>query len=235
MLLLFVVGFGWVTADVLLRGPLVDLDHVVTSWSHHHLSHGTVRVLRRYVVLPGQRMYDVPPMAVLAAVLAWRRRQWRPLLVPLVVMVLLAIIVPGLQILTGRTNPDSGVDRLFAGGAEYPSGHEVNSIVVWGMAFALATRLDWPVGRWLTPRRQRVVLVLIALDVGVGVVLARTHWLSDVVASLFLAVPMLWVVLRVGFTAAPGRRGGGPARHEAGLTEDDEVPVMSPDHLAGRE
>lgn len=200
MLLFFVIGFGWVTAAVLFSGPLVTLDHIVASWWQQHLDHGTVRVIRRYVVLPGQRMYDVPPMAVLAAVLAWRRRQWRPLLVPLVVMVLLAIVVPGLKLLTGRTNPDSGVDLLYAGGTEYPSGHEINAIVVWGMTFALASRLDWAVGRWLTPRRRIALVTVMALDVGIGVVAGRTHWLSDVLASLFMAIPLLWVILQVGFT-----------------------------------
>jgi undecaprenyl-diphosphatase len=204
MLLLFVVGFGWVTADVLLSGPLVTLDHVVASWWHQHLGHDAVRVVRRYVVLPGQRLYDVPPMAVLAAVLAWRRRQCRPLLVPLAVMVLLAIVVPGVKLLTGRTNPDSGVDLLYAGGTEYPS-----AIVAWGMTFALARRLDWAVGRWLTPRRQVALVTVMALDVGVGVVVGRTHWLSDVLASLFIAIPLLWAVLQVGFlkpgTAARGQ------------------------------
>ena len=216
MLLFFVIGFGWVTAAVLLSGPLVTFDHVVASWWQQHLGHGAVRVIRRYVVLPGQRMYDVPPMAVLAAVLAWRRRQWRPLLVPLAVMVLLAIVVPGLQIFTGRTNPDSGTDLLFAGGTEYPSGHEINAIVVWGMTFALASRLDWAVGRWLLPLRRRNALVtLMALDVGIGVVAGRTHWLSDVLASLFLAIPLLWATLQVGFTR-PGTtdrgHGSGPRR-----------------------
>ena len=219
MLLFFVIGFGWVTAAVLLSGPLVDLDHVVASWWQQHLGHGAVRVIRRYVVLPGQRMYDVPPMAVLAAVLAWRRRQWRPLLVPLAVMVLLAIVVPGLKLLTGRTNPDSGTDLLFAGGTEYPSGHEINAIVVWGMTFALASHLNWAVGRWLLPLRRRNALVtLMALDVGIGVVAGRTHWLSDVLASLFLAIPLLWVTLQVGFTrpgTTDGGHGPGPPQGQA--------------------
>jgi undecaprenyl-diphosphatase len=157
-------------------------------------------------------------MAVLAAVLAWRRRRWRPLLVPLGVMVLLAIVVPGLKLLTGRTNPDSGVDLLYAGGTEYPSGHEVNAIVVWGMTFALARRLDWAVGRWLTPRRQVALVTVMALDVGVGVIVGRTHWFSDVLASLFLAIPLLWAVLQVGFLE-PGTAAGHdavPRRTEAG-------------------
>ena len=209
MLLFFVIGFGWVTAAVLLSGPLVTFDHVVASWWQQHLGHEAVRVIRRYVVLPGQRLYDVPPMAVLAAVLAWRRRQWRPLLVPLAVMVLLAIVVPGVKLLTGRTNPDSGVDLLFAGGTEYPSGHEINAIVVWGMTFALASRLNWAVGRWLTPPRRIALVIVMAMDVGVGVVAGRTHWLSDVLASLFLAIPLLWVILQVGFTR-PDITDGGP-------------------------
>jgi undecaprenyl-diphosphatase len=132
-------------------------------------------------------------------------------------MVLLAIVVPGVKLLTGRTNPDSGTDLLFAGGTEYPSGHEINAIVVWGMTFALASHLNWAVGRWLVPLRRRNALVtLMALDVGIGVVAGRTHWLSDVLASLFLAIPLLWATLQVGFTRPETTDGGrGPRQAEA--------------------
>jgi undecaprenyl-diphosphatase len=213
---LLLAGFGAVTADMLLGGPLRGADHEVDRLVLAHVPRSVIVACRRYLVLPGQRLVDVPPMAAAAAVLAWRRRQWRPLLVPLVVMVLLALVVPGLKIWTGRTNPLSGRDVLWAGGSEYPSGHEVNAIVVWGMCFALAARLDWPVGRWLTRRRQALLTTAMALWVGCTVMVARTHWLSDVVASVCLAVPLLWAVRAFGFTReAPAAEDGAAAEEEA--------------------
>jgi undecaprenyl-diphosphatase len=197
------VCFGVVTADVLLGGPLRAADHQIDRWVVAYVPEPVVMLFRRWLVLPGQRLVDVPPMAVAAGVLAWRRRQWRPLLVPLAVMVLLALVVPGLKLWTGRTNPISGHDWLWAGGTEYPSGHEINSIVVWGMFFAMAGQLSWPVGRWLTHRRQVALTTAMAVWVACGVMIARTHWFSDVVASWCIAIPLLWGTLRFGFVKPP--------------------------------
>ena len=81
------------------------------------------------------------------------------------------------------------------------------------------SHLNWAVGRWLVPLRRRNALVtLMALDVGIGVVAGRTHWLSDVLASLFLAIPLLWATLRVGFTRpriTDGGHGPGPRQGRA--------------------
>jgi undecaprenyl-diphosphatase len=198
--IVLLLGFVWITLAVLFSGPMVSLDHRIDDWVVANLPHPVIVVFRRYVVLPGQRLYNVPPMAILAAILAWRRKQWRPLLVPMAVMIFMAIFVPGLKLWTGRTNPISGGDHLWSGGTEYPSGHEMNAIVVWGMTFALAACLDWPVGRWLTRRRRAVLVTLMALLIGVSVIIARTHWMTDVIASIFFGIPLLWVTLRVGFT-----------------------------------
>jgi PAP2 superfamily len=198
--IVLLLGFVWVTGAVLFSGPLVSLDHQIDAWVVANVPHPVIVACRRYVVLPGQRLYNVPPMAILAVILAWRRKQWRPLLVPLAVMVFMALFVPGLKIWTGRTNPISGGDHLWAGGTEYPSGHEMNAIVIWGMTLALAACLDWPVGRWLTRRRRTVINTLIALLIAVAVMIARTHWMTDVIASVFFGIPLLWVTLWVGFT-----------------------------------
>lgn len=217
---LLLLGFVGVTIDVLYRGPLVALDHMIDPLVLQYVPHDVIVVVRRYVVLPGQRAVNVPPMAILAAVLAWRRRTWRPLAVPLVVMVFLALVVPGLKLWTGRTNPISGADQLFAGGTEYPSGHTINAIVVWGMTFCLAASLDWGVGRWLTSRRRHALTAAITFVIGCSVEVARTHWLSDVIGSLCFGIPLLWLVLRFGLTGLGAgererRTPSAPARRRA--------------------
>ncbi len=213
-MLVLLVGFVLVTLDVLYDGPLRAADHQIDRWVLQYCPHWLIVLCRRYLVLPGQRLVDVPPMAIAAALLARKHRTWRPLVVPLVVMVFLAIVVPGMKIWTGRTNPLSGHDVLWVGGTEYPSGHEMNAIVVWGMFFALASMLDWPVGRWLTRRRQLLLTALMVVWVGWTVMVARTHWFSDVVASLCTGIPLLWLILRVGFL--PGGRSGADWERRAG-------------------
>lgn len=213
-MLVLLVGFGLVTLDVLLGGPLRAADHQIDRWVMEYTPRWLRVLCRRYLVLPGQRLVDVPPMAIAAALLARKHRTWRPLVVPLVVMVFLAIVVPGMKIWTGRTNPLSGHDLLWAGGTEYPSGHEMNAIVVWGMFFALASMLDWPFGRWLTRRRQLMLTGVMIVWVGITVMIARTHWFSDVVASLCTGIPLLWLILRVGFLR--GGRSGADWERRAG-------------------
>ncbi|MGH3448992.1 MAG: phosphatase PAP2 family protein [Nocardioidaceae bacterium] len=212
---LMLLGFGWVTLDVLLQGPLVRLDHVVESWTQANAP-GVAVTVAHYSGHVGQRLYCVPLMAVLCVLLAWRRRQWRPMLVPLVVMVFLALVVPGMKLWTGRTNPYSGVDLMYAGGTEYPSGHEINAIVVWGMTWALATCFTWPVGRWLTRRRQAVLTTISTLIVTWSVLVARTHWLSDVIAGVLMAVPLLWLVHWYGFVKAPSETSAAGAQQRDG-------------------
>lgn len=206
VMLVLLVGFALVTVDVLWGGPLRAADHQIDRWVLEYTPRWVRVLCRRYLVLPGQRLVNVPPMAIAAALLARKHRTFRPLAVPLVVMVFLAIVVPGMKLWTGRTNPLSGHDLLWAGGTEYPSGHEMNAVVVWGMFFALASMLDWPVGRWLTRRRQMMLTGVMIVWVGITVMIARTHWFSDVVASLCTGIPLLWLILRVGFL--PGGRSG---------------------------
>lgn len=232
-------AFVATTIDVLRWGPLVTFDHEVDAWVVAQIPPDVIDVMRHWVVLIGQRLYNVPPMAALAIVLARRRRQWRPLVVPLVVMVFLAIVVPGMKLWTGRTNPRTG-DGLFVGGTEYPSGHEINAIVIWGMTFGLAACLNWSVGRWLTRFRRTLLTTATALIVAVGVVLARTHWLSDVIASVFFAIPLLWLIQWYGFVRPGGRNGerrpvriagypiGSRSRqHAAGVREEPADPQPS--------
>jgi len=225
--IVLLLGFVWITCAVLLNGPMVTLDHHIDHWVVGHIPRPVIKVFRRYVVLPGQRLYNVPPMAILAVILAWRRKQWRPLLVPLAVMVFMALFVPGLKIWTGRTNPISGGDHLWAGGTEYPSGHEMNAIVIWGMTLALAACLDWPVGRWLTRRRRTLINTFFAVLIAVSVIIARTHWTTDVIASIFFGIPLLWVTLWVGFTKPrsldDGRPAFGPHAHPDRSDEERRV------------
>lgn len=204
------VIFGWVTLDVLLTGPLVTFDHIVENWVVHQIPQDIILTMRQWVVLPGQRLYNVPPLGVLSVLVAWRYRQWRPMAVPLVVMVFLAVVVPAMKIWTGRTNPLSGGDHLWAGGLEYPSGHEINAIIVWGMTFLLASLLPWPVGRWLTARRRALLTALMGVIVGGAVVIARTHWLSDVIASIFFSIPLLWGIQWYGMVRHRHAEGGPP-------------------------
>ncbi len=218
LMVALLIGFALVTMDVLWGGPLRDFDHTLDRGVLEYCPHWLIVLCRRYLVLPGQRLVNVPPMAVAAALLARKHRTWRPLAVPLVVMVFLALVVPGMKLWTGRTNPISGHDILWATGpsaTEYPSGHEMNAVVVWGMSFALWSMLDWPVGRWLTRRRQILLVTAMSLWVGVTVMVARTHWFTDVLASLCTGIPLLWLIWRVGFLSG-GRSGADRERPRHG-------------------
>lgn len=186
-------GTAAVTADVVFRGPLQRLDQVVSDWLPPPPGTGPwwfwwllARMGNQYVL--------IPPLGVCCLLAAARLRSFRPIVVTFLTCSTLAILVPAIKIVTGRTAPRSGYDAMFAGGAEYPSGHAVNSIVIWGAALEMAV-LAFPVlARWLTTRTRRVLVVGWSAAAGIGMVGLDYHWLTDAIAGWLLGA-LLFVVL----------------------------------------
>lgn len=187
--MLLLAGFCGVTADVLLSGPLADLD-----WTVHLLVEEYVRgpwwVLSDVLAYAGNQYVLIGSLGLLCILAAIRYRTLRPMLVVLVVCVSLAIIVPGLKIITGRTPPHTEVDLVFTSHTEYPSGHAVNAIVIWGTFLELVRATSRQVERLLPPRVRDVLIALATAAGGLGMVGMDYHWLTDVYAGWMLGAAM---------------------------------------------
>jgi membrane-associated phospholipid phosphatase len=191
---LLLAGFVLVTVDVLLDGPLRRADLPVYAWLGAHV-HGPVWRCARVLAGIGQRRLAVIPLGAATLAAAWRQRSWRPLLLTLGVLGALDLAVDAMKDAVGRTGPGP-VDRVRSGGEEYPSGHTVNGVVMWGVALRLLRDVGGPAA-WLTRRRSWLLALVMGFGAGAGVLLVTWHWLTDVVAAWLLGPPALWLALRI--------------------------------------
>ncbi len=111
--------------------------------------------------------------AVLAVVVGWRRRSWRPVALVVGAFLLIVVLTEPVKLLVDRPAPHA----LDTSGVSYPSGHAVNTIVWYGVIFALAGWPAWNRLRFVPP----AVVTLTATYLGF-------HWLTDMIAGLLLGL-----------------------------------------------
>src|SRR5674536_340579 len=125
---------------------------------------GLAHLVARCIALGGQFGLVGTVLILTAAAVAWHRRVWRPLLVPVAALAALNAATLALKLATGRTAPHAGIDLVFAGGWSYPSGHAVNATVCLPSSWPWATATPGPAptdasgrrrGRRWRPRRSR--------------------------------------------------------------------------------
>jgi membrane-associated phospholipid phosphatase len=222
-LLLGLAGFAAVAIDQALDGPLERADGEVTGMVGAWQQAGfPTRILGALFTAIGAWPTVYGAVAV-AAGWMWLRRQVRLALWCVGVALSSSLAVEGLKLLFRRARP-SLLDPLVHG-YSFPSGHTLGATAALGAAIVLATEA------WLRrhPQRRgvelrtwrRAILAWAALSLltGLGRVLLREHWLSDVVASWSLGTALVAGVLLALSRAHPAGEGGplvpepeGPAR-----------------------
>lgn len=179
--LIGVVIAGWTPVDAL--DQKIDLLHLRQRWPAVH------RFFLDYVML-GQRGPSTFAMLPLFALLSWRRRSWRPLLLLALALVVLNLSVGVVKVATGRWGPlvTQQAHDVFAGGDIFPSGHTSNAVVLYGV-FAMVVARRWrPV--------VAAAAVWISLTVGLSTLYLDTHWLTDVLGGWLAGALVLMVMPR---------------------------------------
>jgi membrane-associated phospholipid phosphatase len=206
------VAFAALTV-ALARGHLLDLDQHLANWvdAHHPaVLYWPARVLN-YLGQGGQVL--MPIAIVLAAILTFRRRSVRPLLVFAAAFVLTYITIGPLKIWLQRAAPHfTGPNRteLFnpaatgALGQSYPSGHVANALIWYGVIAVLLGALVT-----LPPRAYLALRVLPPTIVFCTTTYLAFHWITDSVAGLFLGLILTHLMARVRWDALPLPRLGG--------------------------
>lgn len=175
----------FVIFTLLAAGPLQGLDRALNQpWSKLFVPVLADFVQERLDPVAGQAI-AVPVLGLVAVILSWRCRSWRPLLVAggaeLVVSGLVGVLKLGLA----RPSPILGDPVFFHGGlladgwhgTSFPSGHAAQAVALYGIAVYLISRFG-------KARKQTVRW----LAVGVGLITAMTmlsslylgwHWATD--------------------------------------------------------
>lgn len=191
-LTLVLLATAWIIQQVLTAGSLVTFDYTV-HYLRLDLRYPHIYDAMFYLVMIGQRGPTLIPALIIIAILAWRRRSWRPLLVLGFALLALNVVVGGAKFYTARLAPYDNTAALYAGGTIFPSGHASNVIVTWGIVvYALMRygplRHAWP-GAALT--------TLASLIVGVASIYLDTHWFSDIIAGWLIGVAILMATIAV--------------------------------------
>ncbi|NUP24354.1 MAG: phosphatase PAP2 family protein [Streptomyces sp.] len=201
--------FALITWQVMVDGPLVDLDEAASRALIH-----PDRFSELLADL-GNVQVAVPVLAVALVYAAWRARRgagtdhwWLPATAAAVLMALVPALIVPLKELTDRP----GTPAVPPATGYYPSGHTATAAIAYGAATLL-----------LLPRlssayvRRAVLVLCAALNLGVGFGLVRRgyHWPLDVVASWCLCavlLGLLWLFLsrssRRTSAGTPSRRTG---------------------------
>ncbi|GAB3132220.1 hypothetical protein GCM10027289_19820 [Tsukamurella serpentis] len=114
-----------------------------------------------------------------------------------------------LKLMFGRQRPSIPPRLVEIDSLSFPSGHALNSMVVFGVLAVAAVAL--------TGRRWPIALALAAtFAIGMSRVYLAAHWMTDVLAGWLIGALVvalgLWVVsLTRGRVARPGRPAGPPA------------------------
>jgi membrane-associated phospholipid phosphatase len=173
------------------------LDAVAREFFRPHDEWGPTQV-RADVVVEGLKPRNiavlVPVVGVLAALY---RRSWRPLVYVAGVAGLTGLVAVGTKLLLLR--PDTHGMVLDYGGS-YPSGHAIAVMVSLGTAvLVLTSRSRW----W-----QWVLVGLAGLGMSLALLVQATHWLTDVLGGLLLAVAVLAAASRWPLRSPVSRRAG---------------------------
>ena len=188
-------------------------DQAVSQWGPDHASTTSAEILRQLTNFGGT-WYLLAIMTVVGIIDWIRRRDASSLLFLLTVGVGVSLINNGLKLLIMRDRPP-GEHLVSAAGSSFPSGHSAAAAACW-LAIALV------VGRWF-PRRVRPFISAAAVAIAVMVAASRAllgvHWLTDVIAGVFVG----WAWFVIVAIAFGGRRQklGEPA---------EQVAAEDPDH-----
>lgn len=175
------VGLAYVTADVVVQGPMVSVDRLVHQWDGER-SLPTLRVVAWPYDHVGQRAVTVPVLLLVAGLLGRRHRTWRPVALAVAAIVGLNVVVGGMKLLVGRAQTETGDPSVLTGGIIYPSGHASNMVLTCAVLLFLLRRY--------APHRYSVRLVTLAATLTaltcVDSLYIGSHWVSDLVAGLMV-------------------------------------------------
>lgn len=178
--------FAALLVDVWLNGPLSQLDGRVAAWMNRlDLSHPLIVRSALWATSFGSTAV-LSSVVAAAAIYLWliRRKWWQAVFVIATAAVGL-ISNNVIKLAVGRDRPTAVHAVAAASGKSFPSGHAMNSTVIYGALLMVAV---WNID---APRSRRVLGAGLAVLVGaiaISRVVLVVHYVTDVVAGVSLGV-----------------------------------------------
>jgi membrane-associated phospholipid phosphatase len=188
------IGFLLVTHQVIINGPLIEIDKWLHDLDRPKFEGVTGFIIRRLDDL-GLRSVTATVLLIAAFYIARRFKTWRPLNLAILSLICLNLVVGFFKFWLGRTKPKVGIDLLHFGGMSYPSGHASNALLTWGVLAYLIYRYAH-VDRY-QGRLASAGVATISLTVCVVSLVRDTHWFSDLLGGLFVGGALLVLVIAV--------------------------------------
>ena len=188
------IGFLLVTHQVIINGPLIEIDKWLHDLDRPKFEGVTGFIIRRLDDL-GLRSVTATVLLIAAFYIARRFKTWRPLNLAILSLICLNLVVGFFKFWLGRTKPKVGIDLLHFGGMSFPSGHASNALLTWGVLAYLIYRYAH-VDRY-QGRLASAGVVTISLTVCIVSLVRDTHWFSDLLGGLFVGGALLVLVIAV--------------------------------------
>lgn len=183
-LVLLVAPFGFLLAEVLAKGPITRFDQRVANHANSYAlrTPGAVTAAKVASALGSTRVLFAL-VGLVAVYFLLRRRQPRPAIFLVATAIAGSVLNRVLKVTVGRSRPHFAHAVSTEFGKSFPSGHAMNSAVVYGAIVMLV---------WLRfrDRRVRICTVVAGATLVCAIAASRVvlgvHYVSDVVAGVVL-------------------------------------------------
>ncbi len=162
-------------------------DRVAHDWFLREREAGLTSVLRAITFFGGSSGIALV-VGVMTALLLFFKERWNAAyLVGTAVGGLL--LNSGLKLLFARTRPDLASAAVTAHWYSFPSGHAMESFIVYGALAYITLRQPWP---WRVDSAVLALSVTMVILIGLSRVYLGVHWLSDIAGGWSAGV--VWLV-----------------------------------------
>lgn len=188
-LALVAVPFGILVLEVARTGGLTSSDQrIANRLNTYNRHHGGPVDVAKWVTQLGSTVFLTAVVMSVATYLVVRHRHTREALFLITSAVVGLVINNLLKVLVGRNRPHFDGAVITAFGKSFPSGHALNSTVVYGALLVLV--LSRP-----HQRRTRVLTTVLTAVLVVAIAVSRVvltvHYVSDVVAGITLGIAVV--------------------------------------------
>ncbi|WP_226831799.1 phosphatase PAP2 family protein [Brachybacterium sp. FME24] len=193
---------GLLILILLVAGPLQELDYFLARRWLYHLEPDLMWFAQNVLNRVASQAVCLLVLAVVAVVLARRRRSWRPIVFALASEAAFLVGIGGMKVLLARgvtyeRDPDlldGGLWAMGMKGISFPSGHAAEAVLIYGAAVYLIAHYSGASRRLV--RLLCWGVVVISVNSVVVSFLLGWHWASDLVGGLLAGGLLLRILMR---------------------------------------